>query len=132
SPTLRTLRILAGFKTTSDLLRHAHAQPPTPAPKKPWPATRQGKPVLVEPGTPAFDEVHKIDPEGRGRALAEIIPGEAVQLAGGVIRLTCPNPSAMTGPGTNSYLLGRPGEDWTVIDPGPADLSHMERILEVT
>lgn len=132
SPTLRTLRILAGFRTTSDLLRHAQAQPPRPAPSKPWPATLQGKPVQVEPGTPAFDEVHKIDPDGRGHALAEIIPGEAVQLAEGVIRLTCPNPSAMTGPGTNSYLLGHPGEDWTVIDPGPADKSHMARILEVT
>ncbi|WP_417547587.1 MBL fold metallo-hydrolase [Marinobacter segnicrescens] len=132
SPTLRTLRILAGFDTTSDLLRHAHSQPPAPAPDKPWPATRQGKPVSVEPGTPAFDEVHKIDPEGHGHALAEIVPGEPVQLADGVIRLTCPNPGAMTGPGTNSYLLGHPGGDWTVIDPGPADESHMARILEVT
>lgn len=132
SPTLRTLRILAGFKTTSDLLRHAQAQPPRPAPSKPWPATRQGKPVQVEPGTPAFEEVNKIDPEGRGHALAEIVPGEAVQLAEGVIRLTCPNPSAMTGPGTNSYLLGHPGGDWTVIDPGPVDESHMARIMEVT
>lgn len=91
---------------------------------------RQGKPVSVEPGTPAFDEVHKVDPEGRGHALAEIVPGEPVQLADGVIRLTCPNPGALTGPGTNSYLLGHPGEDWTVIDPGPADESHMARILK--
>lgn len=132
SPTLRTLRIIAGFDTTEALLRHARSQPPEPAPDKPWPAVKQGKPVAVEPGTGPFDEVRKLDPEGRGQALAEIVPGEAVQLADGVIRLTCPNPSAMTGPGTNSYLLGKRGRSWTVIDPGPADQQHMDRILQVT
>ncbi|MFL1486080.1 MBL fold metallo-hydrolase [Marinobacter sp. LN3S78] len=132
SPTLRTLRIIAGFDSTDALLRHARSQPPEPAPNKPWPATRQDKPVSIEPGTGPFDEVRKLDPEGRGHALAEIVPGEAVPLADGVIRLTCPNPGAMTGPGTNSYLLGHPGRDWTVIDPGPVDQGHLERILEVT
>lgn len=132
SPTLRTLRIIAGFDNTEALLRHARSQPPEPAPDKPWPAKKQGKPVSIEPGTGPFDEVRKLDPEGNGEALAEILPGQPVQLAPGVIRLTCPNPSPMTGPGTNSYLLGHSGQEWTVIDPGPADQSHMERILEVT
>lgn len=132
SPTLRTLRIIAGFDNTEALLRHAHSQPPKPTPHRPWPALKQGKPVSVEPGTGPFDEVRKLDPEGRGQAQAEIVPGVAVQIATGVIRLTCPNPSAMTGPGTNTYLLGSPGEDWTVIDPGPAEPSHLDRIMTVT
>jgi glyoxylase-like metal-dependent hydrolase (beta-lactamase superfamily II) len=34
----------------------------------------------------------------------------------------------MTGPGTNSYLVGR--HDLAVIDPGPAIDSHVERLLE--
>src|SRR5262245_25338435 len=36
----------------------------------------------------------------------------------------------MTGAGTNTYLLGR--ERFVVIDPGPADDKHIERILAET
>ena len=39
-----------------------------------------------------------------------------------------PNPSALTGPGTNTYLLGDAGE-LLCIDPGPDDASHLEAIL---
>ena len=45
----------------------------------------------------------------------------------GVARLTAPNPSLMTGRGTNTYLVGR-GE-LAVIDPGPDDEGHVEAIL---
>jgi 8-oxo-dGTP pyrophosphatase MutT (NUDIX family) len=40
-----------------------------------------------------------------------------VELAPGLGRLTAPNPSFMTGPGTNTYLIGT--TDVAVIDPGP-------------
>lgn len=50
------------------------------------------------------------------------------ELAPGVIRLLAPNPSLMTGPGTNTYLLGRRQE--VVIDPGPALAKHVETIVE--
>ncbi|SFR63391.1 Glyoxylase, beta-lactamase superfamily II [Marinobacter daqiaonensis] len=132
SPTLRTLRILAGFDTTEELIRYARSQPPEAEPDKPWPAIKAGKPVSIEPGTPPFDEVRKVDPEGLGQARAEIIPERPVQLADAVVRLTCPNPSAMTGPGTNTYLLGVTGGEWTVIDPGPAEQRHLANILEIT
>lgn len=36
----------------------------------------------------------------------------------------------MTGAGTNTYILGR--ERFVVIDPGPADGTHIERILRIT
>jgi glyoxylase-like metal-dependent hydrolase (beta-lactamase superfamily II) len=35
----------------------------------------------------------------------------------------------MTGPGTNSYLVGRDGA-WTVIDPGPAIASHVQALID--
>ena len=38
------------------------------------------------------------------------------------------NPSALTGPGTNSFLIG--SEEVAVIDPGPDDPSHIDAILE--
>jgi glyoxylase-like metal-dependent hydrolase (beta-lactamase superfamily II) len=51
-----------------------------------------------------------------------------VALRGHVLRLTAPNPGAMTGPGTNSYLLGEVKTGYIVIDPGPDDRNHIERL----
>jgi glyoxylase-like metal-dependent hydrolase (beta-lactamase superfamily II) len=56
------------------------------------------------------------------------VPGEPVELLPGLVRLTAPNPGLMTGPGTNSYLIGSGGE-LAVIDPGPADESHLAALL---
>ncbi len=53
--------------------------------------------------------------------------GKAVELALGIRRVVAPNPGVMTGPGTNSYLLGR--KQVTVLDPGPAEPAHCEAIL---
>ncbi len=44
-----------------------------------------------------------------------------------VRRITAPNGNAMTGPGTNTYLLGR--EQIAVLDPGPIEDSHIEAII---
>ena len=129
-PTIRTLRVLSDFETTDALMRYAHANPPEAFPTEPWPAQKKGKPVTLEPGSPAYDEAAELDPEGEGSTRAEIIPGEPVQIAAGVIRLTAPNPGMMTGPGTNTYILGH--ERFTVLDPGPNSDVHIERILELT
>jgi glyoxylase-like metal-dependent hydrolase (beta-lactamase superfamily II) len=56
-----------------------------------------------------------------------IVPGELVELAPRVRRITAPNPGVMTGPGTNTYLIG--DEDVAVIDPGPQIDSHRDAIL---
>ena len=45
-------------------------------------------------------------------------------------RLTCANSGLMTGPGTNSYLVGTPDCGHIVIDPGPDDASHLERLWQ--
>ena len=47
-----------------------------------------------------------------------------------VIRLTAPNPSIMTGPGTNSYLLGQPASGYVVVDPGPELPSHVQQLFD--
>jgi len=49
-----------------------------------------------------------------------------------VLRLTAPNPSVMTGPGTNSYLLGAAATGWLVIDPGPDEPQHIQRLWQAT
>lgn len=45
----------------------------------------------------------------------------------GVRRVLAPNPSPMTGPGTNTYLVG--AEDLAVVDPGPDIPEHVDAIL---
>jgi recombination protein RecT len=55
----------------------------------------------------------------------------AVELTKSVMRLTAPNPSVMTGPGTNTYIVGDAQTGYAVIDPGPNLSSHIERIYEI-
>ena len=45
-----------------------------------------------------------------------------------VRRLLAPNPGVMTGPGTNTYLIGN--DELAVLDPGPAIPEHIEAILQ--
>ena len=49
------------------------------------------------------------------------------ELAAGVRRVLAPNPSMMTGPGTNTYLLGE--KQVAVLDPGPAIPEHIDNII---
>lgn len=54
----------------------------------------------------------------------------AVALLPHVRRLTVANPGFMTGPGTNSYLVGQAATGFGVIDPGPLDAAHTERLWQ--
>lgn len=56
-------------------------------------------------------------------------PGELQEIAAGVRRLIAPNPGMMTGPGTNTYLLGE--KNIAVIDPGPLIRSHTDAIRDL-
>jgi glyoxylase-like metal-dependent hydrolase (beta-lactamase superfamily II) len=56
-----------------------------------------------------------------------MIPGKPQILAPRVRRILARNPGLMTGPGTNTYLLG--DREIAVLDPGPDDADHMQSIL---
>jgi glyoxylase-like metal-dependent hydrolase (beta-lactamase superfamily II) len=58
---------------------------------------------------------------------AHLTPGVAVSLGGNVRRIVAPNAGLMTGPGTNTYLLGT--SEIVVLDPGPDDAAHLAAIL---
>ena len=60
----------------------------------------------------------------------DLAAGKIVELAPGVHRLIAPNPGMMTGPGTNTYILG--DKEVAVIDPGPVIDSHIELICELS
>lgn len=55
-------------------------------------------------------------------------PGTVLALRADLALVLAPNPSAMTGPGTNTYLLGR--DRIVVIDPGPAIPAHLDALLQ--
>jgi glyoxylase-like metal-dependent hydrolase (beta-lactamase superfamily II) len=56
--------------------------------------------------------------------------GQLDEIAPGVRRLVANNAGYMTGPGTNTYILGT--HRFVVIDPGPLDAPHVDRILAET
>ena len=57
-----------------------------------------------------------------------LLPGRRVEVADGVGRIIAPNPGLMTGPGTNTYLLG--ADRVAVIDPGPDDDDHLRALCD--
>ena len=87
------------------------------------------RPVIPE--EPAWAELGRLDPQGSGTHACEISPGVPVRLSERVIRITANNGSMMTGPGTNTYLVGGGTEnEWAVIDPGPLDPTHVQAVLD--
>jgi len=53
-------------------------------------------------------------------------PGVVSEVATGVRRILAPNPGPMTGPGTNTYLVGQ--SEVAVVDPGPDEPAHLDAV----
>ena len=60
-------------------------------------------------------------------ARAALVPDVPVALGKLVRRVLCGNPGMMTGPGTNTYLVGI--DEVAVIDPGPDDPDHLDAVV---
>ena len=76
----------------------------------------------------AYGELALVCPDGQIAHPLDWQSEQPVPLLKNVLRLTAPNPGAMTGPGTNSYLVGDPDTGYIAIDPGPADDEHLEKL----
>lgn len=128
-PTRATLTAIGAFNDSAALMAYARGPRTVSIINPRIGAGSQGlRPVL--PHEYAWAEMGRIDPLGHGTASYEIVPGRAVRLSPHVIRVTAPNPSVMTGPGTNTYLVGGgPANEWAVIDPGPDLPEHVEAVL---
>lgn len=59
--------------------------------------------------------------------MSQFEPGKLVNLSRLTHRVVAPNAGMMTGPGTNTYLIGN--NELAVIDPGPKIDSHIDAIL---
>ena len=129
TPTLKTLEAIARFADVEALLAWAREPRTVPLIQPQIGSGREGvRPVT--PDEPAYAELKRLDPECRGNFSYEIHPAVPVRLSPRVIRVTAHNGSVMTGPGTNSYLVGGgPRNEWAVIDPGPAEAVHIDAIL---
>ena len=62
------------------------------------------------------------------QAREEIVPGKVVQVNDFILRVTAPNPGMMTGPGTNTYIIG--SDSLALIDPGPESAPHLSAMLD--
>lgn len=61
--------------------------------------------------------------------MPDIRYAEAVTLSPRLRRVTARNPGRMTGPGTNTYIVGT--EQLAVVDPGPLVEEHVEALLRI-
>lgn len=125
-PTIRTLRQLGRFHRTADVL-DACANPSTRFRSCPRGAMLKGVDTRFTEDEMPFGELELVAPDGRLVHTLDWQHERPVPLRRNVTRLTAPNPGMMTGPGTNTYVVGEPG-DQIVIDPGPALPEHVARI----
>ncbi|MDD5335044.1 MAG: MBL fold metallo-hydrolase [Rhodoferax sp.] len=127
-PTIRTLERLLTYETVDAVLRACAAteQPLwTSCPRAGLLAGREAR--YMEHDLP-YGELALVCPDGQIVHALDWQSETPVALLKNVLRLTAPNPGAMTGPGTNSYLVGDPGTGYIAIDPGPADPEHLEKL----
>jgi len=127
-PTIRTLERLLAFADVAAVL---HACTETEEPlwtSCPRAGLMAGREVRYMEHESAFGELALVCPDGQIVHPLDWQTERAVPLLKNVQRLTAPNPGAMTGPGTNSYLVGDPSTGYIAIDPGPADTEHLDKL----
>jgi glyoxylase-like metal-dependent hydrolase (beta-lactamase superfamily II)/8-oxo-dGTP pyrophosphatase MutT (NUDIX family) len=127
-PTIRTLQRLQAFADVDAVLQAcAETEQPlwTSCPRAGFLGGKEAR--YMEHEHP-FGELQMVSPDGQMVHHLDWQNDRPVALLRNVMRLTAPNPGAMTGPGTNSYLVGDPTTGFIAIDPGPADPLHLERL----
>ena len=127
-PTRSTLSDLASIQTPRAVLEHARSLGDIEVNAACWALDHEGSQRLFRRADPPYFEIHWSDPDEQGDTCFVIQPGIPKRLDRLVTRLTAPNPGMMTGPGTNTYLVGE--SEIAVIDPGPALDTHIAKILD--
>ena len=126
-PTIRTLERLAKFASADAVLAAVANEQPLWV-SCPRAGLLHGKESRHMEDEAPFGELALVCPDGQIVHPLEWQSERAVPLLKNVQRLTAPNPGVMTGPGTNSYLVGEPATGYIAIDPGPADAEHLDKL----
>src|SRR6218665_2876160 len=126
-PTIRTLQRLSRFADTQAVLDAVAQEKPLWV-SCPRAGILAGKQARYMEDDPPFGELALVCPDGQIVHPLDWQSERVVPLLKNLQRLTAPNPGVMTGPGTNSYLLGEPATGFIAIDPGPADAEHLDRL----
>ncbi len=126
-PTIRTLERLGPFDTVDAVLRACATEQPlwTSCPRAGFLHGAEHR--FMESDLP-YGELALVSPDGQIVHHLDWRSDDAVPLLRNVTRLTAPNGGVMTGPGTNSYLVGDPQTGYIAIDPGPNEPEHIERL----
>ncbi len=127
-PTLRTLEHLVRYPDVQSLMQACSASEAPFWTSCPRAGMQSGREARFMEHEAAFGELALTCPDGHIAHHLDWQSEQPVSLLKNVQRLTAPNPSFMTGPGTNSYLVGDPDSGFIAIDPGPADAEHIERL----
>ena len=128
-PTIRTLERLQHYATVDAVLLDCASEKPlwTSCPRAGFLHGKQAR--YMEHEAP-YGELELTSPDGQIVHHLDWQTDAPVKLLKNVMRLTAPNPGVMTGPGTNSYLVGDAACGYIAIDPGPADADHIQRLYK--
>ena len=126
-PTIRTLERLQHHATVDVVLNACASEKPlwTSCPRAGF---LHGKEARYMEHEAPYGELELTSPDGQIVHHLDWQTDAPVKLLKNVMRLTAPNPGVMTGPGTNSYLVGDAASGYIAIDPGPADADHVQRL----
>jgi glyoxylase-like metal-dependent hydrolase (beta-lactamase superfamily II)/8-oxo-dGTP pyrophosphatase MutT (NUDIX family) len=124
--TQHTLRDVGRFDEPRLAFEYARDQVEIEVNRACWAQGKDGA-KLFRRADPQYFEIHWSDPQETGQTSYELLPGVPKRLDPKVVRIIAPNPGMMTGPGTNTYLVG--DQDLAVIDPGPDIGSHVEQVV---
>jgi glyoxylase-like metal-dependent hydrolase (beta-lactamase superfamily II)/8-oxo-dGTP pyrophosphatase MutT (NUDIX family) len=127
-PTIRTLERLQAFADVDAVLTACAATEQPLWTSCPRTGLLAGQEARYMEHEPPYGELALVCPDGQVAHALDWQNEQAVPLLNNVQRLSAPNPGVMTGPGTNSYLVGDPHTGYIVIDPGPADGDHLQRL----
>jgi glyoxylase-like metal-dependent hydrolase (beta-lactamase superfamily II)/8-oxo-dGTP pyrophosphatase MutT (NUDIX family) len=127
-PTIRTLERLQAYATVDVLLQACAVNDEPLFTSCPRAGLMNGHESRHMEHEPPFGELALVSPDGQIVHELAWQTERAVPLLKNVQRLTAPNPGFMTGPGTNSYLVGDPASGHIAIDPGPDIPEHLERL----
>jgi recombination protein RecT len=105
------------------------AQPGLPIARSGW---LKGVEKFFSENDAPYGELELVNPDAQSRQSLDWQSEKPVSLLRNLLRLTAPNPGVMTGPGTNSYVLGDRQTGFLVIDPGPDEPAHIERLWQTT